>query len=48
MNAQELKRTLHEGGLERFSALYQNTRAESDRLIKAIDSFTERFGEGRE
>ena len=48
MNAQELKRILHEGGLDRFSALYQNTRAEAERLIKAIDSFTERFGDGRD
>ncbi|MBQ7363820.1 MAG: galactokinase [Clostridia bacterium] len=48
MNAQELKRMLHEGGLEKYSALYQNVRAEGDRLIKAIDSFTELYGDGRE
>ena len=39
---------LHEGGLEKYSALYQNVRAEGDRLIKAIDSFTELYGDGRE
>ena len=48
MNAQELKRHLHEGALSTYSSLYQNTRAESDRLIKAIDTFTEKFGEGRD
>ena len=48
MNAQELKRMLHGGGLEKYSALYQNVRAEADRLIKAIDSFTELFGDGRD
>ncbi len=48
MNAQDLKRLLHEGGLEKYSALYQNPRAEADRMIKAIDAFTELYGEGRD
>ncbi len=48
MNAQDLKKALHEGELEKYSSLYQNVRAETDRLIKAIDSFTELYGEGRE
>ena len=48
MNAQELKRLLHDGGLECYSSLYQNVRAEADRLIKAIDKFTELYGEDRD
>ena len=48
MNAQELKRLLHEGALDKYASLYQNTRAESDRIIKAIDAFTELYGEGRD
>ncbi len=48
MNANELKRLLHSGTLERYSHLYGNVRAQTDRLIEAIDKFTERFGDNRE
>ncbi len=48
MNANELKRLLHSGGLERYAHLYQNVRAQTERLISAIDKFTERFGDNRE
>ena len=48
MNAQDLKRHLHEGELGAYASLYQNTRAASDRIIKAIDVFCDKFGDGRD
>ena len=48
MNANELKRLLHSGGLERYAHLYGNVRAQTERISLAIDKFTERFGDNRE
>ena len=48
MTANELKKKIREGALEKYSELYSDTAREAERFIAAIDKFTERFGEGRD
>ncbi len=48
MTANELKKLIREGALEKYSALYSDTAREAERFIAAIDKFTERFGGERE
>lgn len=45
MNAQELKAKLEGGALQRHADLYRDITAQTARYIKAIDRFTELFGE---
>ncbi len=45
MNARELKAHLLGGALKEYSHIYADTDAECKRLLSAIDSFTELFGE---
>ena len=46
MKASELKKLLAEGGLNKYSNLYANVEAQTERFIAAIDSFTSLYGEG--
>ncbi len=48
MLANELRKLLKVGALEKYSALYSNVAKQTDRLLMAIDSFEERFGQGRD
>ncbi len=48
MKAEELKQLLNEGALNEYSALYSSVEDATARFIKAIDSFTERFGADRD
>ncbi len=48
MLAKELKKMLSEGGLERYSRLYADTAAQTERFIKAIDAFSAKYGEERD
>ncbi len=48
MTANELKKQLREGALQKYGELYSDLSRETERFIAAIDKFTERFGEGRE
>ncbi len=48
MLANELKNLLKSGALEKYGALYSDIKAQSERLLFAIDSFEERFGAGRD
>ena len=48
MKANELKQHLKEGGLNRYSALYRDIPAQTERFIKAIDSFVALYGDERE
>ncbi len=48
MRANELKVALAEGALDKYSALYKDTKSEAKRFIKAIDSFAEKYGYERE
>ncbi len=48
MLANELRSLLKEGALEKYSAIYSNVEKQTERLLLAIDSFEERFGEGRD
>lgn len=48
MKANELKKILLDGGLNRYSSLYRDIAAQTERFIKAIDSFTSLYGEGRD
>ncbi len=48
MNATELKQRLREGALERYAALYADIPAQTERMIAAIDRFTEMYGDDRE
>ena len=45
MNAKELIRKLKDGALARHADLYRDIPAETERYIKAIERFTELFGE---
>ena len=48
MLAKELKKLLSEGALEKYSRLYSDTAAQTERLIAAIDAFTAKYGEERD
>ena len=48
MNSTELKELIRGGALEKYSAFYADTSAESVRFISAIERFEELFGKGRE
>ena len=48
MKANELKKLISEGALEKYSALYSDTAREAKRFIEAIDKFTARFGGERD
>ena len=48
MKANELKQHLREGGLNRYSALYRDIDAQTERFIKAIDSFVALYGDDRD
>ncbi len=48
MTANELKKLIREGALEKYSALYSDVARETERFIAAIDKFTERFGGERD
>ena len=48
MKASELKKALLEGGLEKYTALYSNVPAQTERFIAAIDSFVALYGDERD
>ena len=48
MKANELKKQISEGALEKYAALYGNVASQVDRFIKAIDSFVSLYGDGRD
>ena len=48
MKATELKELLKGGALEKYSSLYKNIPAQTERMIAAIDSFTALYGEDRD
>ncbi len=48
MRANELKKALSEGALSKYGNLYSDINAETERFIKAIDSFAEKYGYDRE
>jgi hypothetical protein len=48
MRAYELKRALNEGALDKYSALYSNIAEEAKRFCAAIDSFVNKYGDGRD
>ena len=45
MKASELKKLLAEGALEKYSNLYANVAAETERFIAALDSYVELYGD---
>ena len=45
MKALEIKKLLGEGGLEKYSGLYADTKAQAKRFAEAIDSFTALYGD---
>ncbi len=48
MKANELKKALTEGALNKYSTLYSDVKGESQRFIKAIDAFSAKYGADRE
>ncbi len=48
MKANELKKIIADGGLERYAELYADPAAQGARFIAAIDAFEQRYGEGRD
>ncbi len=48
MTAQELKKKIRAGALEKYGELYSDLSREAERFIAAIDKFTEKYGDGRE
>ena len=48
MKASELKKLLAEGGLNKYTNLYANVEAQTERFIAAIDSFVALYGDGRD
>ena len=48
MLANELKVKLISGGLDSYANIYANVKAQTERMLLAIEKFEERFGEGRE
>ncbi len=48
MKATELKKLLEEGALSKYKNLYANTEKQTERFIRAIDSFTKLYGTDRD
>ncbi len=48
MKAAELKKLLKDGGLDKYSNLYCNTKVQTERFIAAIDSFTNLYGDNED
>ena len=48
MKALEIKKLLSEGGLEKYSNLYADTKAQAKRFAEAIDSFCALYGDGED
>lgn len=48
MRANELIKLLNDGGLEKYSALYADLDHTRERMIAAINSFTQNYGEDRD
>ncbi len=48
MKTAELKKLLSEGALEKYSEIYSDIKYHTDRMIKAIDRFSEMYGEDRD
>ena len=48
MKAAELKKLLKAGALEKYSALYSDVAAQTQRMINAIDNFTGLYGSARD
>ena len=48
MKSTELKRLLSEGALEKYSNIYANGSYQTERMIKAIDRFSEMYGDNRD
>ena len=48
MKAAELKALLKDGALSKYKNLYANTEKQTERFVKAIDSFTKLYGEDRD
>ena len=48
MKANELIKHLNDGGLEKYSSLYADIEAQKERMIQAINKFTENYGDDRE
>ncbi len=48
MKTAELKKILSEGALERYSELYADVKYQTERMLKAIDRFSEMYGEDRD
>ena len=45
MKASELKKLIQDGGLEKYSNLYADTKAQAERFAAALDSFIELYGD---
>ena len=48
MKANEIKELLKNGGLNKYSSLYKNIDAQTERMIAAIDAFTALYGDDRD
>ena len=48
MLAREMKQLLLDGGLEKYSGLYADIKKQTERMIKAIDAFTAKYGTERD
>ena len=48
MLAREMKQLLLDGGLEKYSRLYSDVKKQTERMIKAIDAFTAKYGTERD
>ena len=48
MKSSELKKLLSDGALEKYSQIYANVPYQTERMIKAIDRFSEMYGEDRD
>ena len=48
MKSSELKKLLSDGALEKYSQIYANIPYQTERMIKAIDRFSEMYGEDRD
>ena len=48
MKANELKELIKNGGVEKYSSLYQDTKRCAERFIEAISKFEEIYGENRD
>ena len=48
MRANELKGVLLDGGLDSYTSIYSDVDKQAKRLVKAIDSFTELYGNERD